>query len=101
MQYGFNLTEANLYQENKPNWKIRYNANEFFEIENLYDYEGIKKMLDNLDKRNDKYDQYLSNFYTEGPNYYKNRNNKSILIIIIIKYIKLFINNRIKNAIFM
>lgn len=32
-------------------------------------------MLDNLNIRNDKYDQYLKNYYSEGPNYFKLRNN--------------------------
>ena len=30
MQFGFNVTEANLYEDSEPDWKIRYNANEFF-----------------------------------------------------------------------
>ena len=61
-QYGFNVTESNLYEDSEPNWKIRYNANEYFELENLYDYQGIKNMLDSLDKRDDKYKDYLKHF---------------------------------------
>merc|ERR1712032_1715363 len=59
-QYGFNVTEANLYDDSEPNWKVRYNANEYFELSFLFDYQGIQNILDNLDKRDEKYDQYLN-----------------------------------------
>ena len=74
-QFGFNVTEANLFEDSEPNWKIRYNANKYFELENLYDTQGIKKMLDSLENREDKYKEYLKHFFSEGPAYEANKDN--------------------------
>jgi hypothetical protein len=80
LQFGFNVTESNLYEDSEPNWKIRYDAREYFELSFLFDYQGIKNMLDNLDKRDEKYDQYLAHYFSEGKGYVENRDDKSKII---------------------
>jgi hypothetical protein len=74
-QYGFNVIEANLYTDSEPNWKVRYNANEFFELENLYDYKGIKKIFDSFETNNDKYKEYMKHYWSEGPAYENDKDN--------------------------
>jgi len=77
LQYGFNMTLANLFEENEPEWKIRYNATEFFRVQNLNDYKGIKKFLLKLKNDNVSFDEMLSHFYAEGKTYLQSRNDKS------------------------
>ncbi len=75
------MTLANLYEENIPDWKIRYIANEFFGVKDLSDYTGIRDFLINLKDDEVNYDKMLSYYYSEGKDYEKNRNNQSKSII--------------------
>ena len=77
LQYGFNMTLANLFEENSPHWEIRYNATEFFKVKYLNDLKGIKQFLINLKNDKEAYDKMLSHYFAEGKPYLKYKDDKS------------------------
>jgi hypothetical protein len=69
IQYKFNITDANLYPDLKPEWEIRYRATEFFGINNLSELNRIKSFIQTIDSNTANYLKIASAFFTEGPMY--------------------------------
>jgi hypothetical protein len=44
-------------------------------LENLYDYKGIKKILDSFETNDEKYKEYMKHYWSEGPVYYKDKDD--------------------------
>lgn len=84
------MTLANLFEENVPEWEIRYNATDFFKVQTLQDLKGIKNFLINLKNDKESYFKMLSHFFAEGKSYTEYKDDKSKIITIEInKYLSL------------
>ena len=76
IHYGFDLIEANKIG-NKPDWKIRYNASELFQVENMTHYGGIKDFILSILTNKENFEKILDAFFSSGPRIKKFIKNKS------------------------